>query len=177
MYSMPQHAVTKGYWKIEYFRAQPMASSRRLVMNPASPDISLPIQGAVIPGVEEPHHENAQEDDHLCQTREAERTVRDGPGVQENELDVEHDEENGNQVELDRDAADRSGERGLSALERLGFHGRWLLWPEHGCQPDAQRCKRARQDKHDNNPDVFSHAITGEPSRRRRSRETALRAL
>ena len=31
MYSIPQHAVTKGYWKIEYFRAQPIGSSRRLV--------------------------------------------------------------------------------------------------------------------------------------------------
>ena len=36
MYSIPQHAVTKGYWKIEYFRAQPMASLRRLVKNDVS---------------------------------------------------------------------------------------------------------------------------------------------
>jgi len=27
MYSMPQQAVTKGYTKIEYFRAQPMTLS------------------------------------------------------------------------------------------------------------------------------------------------------
>ena len=43
MYSMPQQAVTNGYWKSEYFRAQPRpfetsrskkpcASSRRVVM-------------------------------------------------------------------------------------------------------------------------------------------------
>ena len=31
MYSMPQQAVTNGYWKMENFRAQPIASSRRLV--------------------------------------------------------------------------------------------------------------------------------------------------
>src|SRR5260370_23443152 len=36
MYSIPQHAVTKGYWKIEYLRAQPIASSRRLVKNDGS---------------------------------------------------------------------------------------------------------------------------------------------
>src|SRR5262249_45736558 len=36
MYSIAQHAVAKGYGKIEYLRAQPMARSRR-VRTTASP--------------------------------------------------------------------------------------------------------------------------------------------
>src|SRR5213593_1090998 len=115
MYSIPQQAVTKGYWKIEYLRAQPRASSSRLVKNPASLDIltpiishwrrgihprreltlilalgdswprarmaagarhfSLPIQGAVVPGVEEPDHQDPQEDDGLDQARDTKPTI------------------------------------------------------------------------------------------------------
>src|SRR5712692_10497236 len=157
MYSIPQQAVTKGYWKIENFRAQPMASSSRLVKNPASPDMSMPIQGAIVPGIEESCHQDAQEDDHFHQTRAAEPTIRNGPRVQENELDVEQDKENRGQVELDRYVADRQGERDLSALERLGFHGRWLLWAEHGCQHDERTSDRSRQNKEDRDSDVFTH--------------------
>src|SRR6266852_6269064 len=73
MYSIPQHAVTKGYWKIEYFRAQPIASSRRLVKNDVSFAISLPLQGAVVPGVNEAHHQDSQKDRHLDQAHGPQR--------------------------------------------------------------------------------------------------------
>src|SRR6266446_2893624 len=102
MYSIPQHAVTNGYWKIEYFRAQPIASSIRLVRNPASPDISLPIECAIVPGIEEPHHEDPQKDDHLRQPQGAERPIHHSPWVEEHELHVEQDEQNRRQIELDR---------------------------------------------------------------------------
>ncbi len=36
MNSMPQHAVTKGYWKSEYFCAQLSSASKRVVAKPAS---------------------------------------------------------------------------------------------------------------------------------------------
>src|SRR5437867_11019322 len=42
MYSMPQHAVTNGYWKMEYFRAHPMASSSREVKKLPTPTRALP---------------------------------------------------------------------------------------------------------------------------------------
>src|SRR5437870_11082925 len=100
MYSIPQQAVTNGYWKIEYFRAQPMASSSRLVTKPASPDISLPVQSAIVPSVEEPYHEDPQKDHHLCQQVPAGKaTIDHGPRVQEHELHVEQDKQDGRQVE------------------------------------------------------------------------------
>ena len=34
MNSMPQHAVTNGYWKSEYFRAQPRSASSCVVAKP-----------------------------------------------------------------------------------------------------------------------------------------------
>src|SRR4029450_579379 len=127
MSPMPQQAVTKGYWKIENFRAHPIASSSRLVRNPASLDISLPLQGAVVPGVIEPSHQNAQEDDHRRQAGNAESVVRDSPRIQEDELDVEQNDQNGSQIELNREAAARDGEGNLPALEGLRLYRRWLL--------------------------------------------------
>ena len=44
MYSMPQHAVTNGYWKIEYFRAQPIASSSFEVKKLPTPIRSPPLR-------------------------------------------------------------------------------------------------------------------------------------
>src|ERR1700730_6204127 len=118
MYSIPQHAVTKGYWKIEYFRAQPIASSRRLVKNDVSFAISLPLQGAVVPGVNEAHHQDPQKDQHLDQTHGPQRAVDYGPWIEEDELDVEKDEQNRCQIELDRQPPHREREGIVSALER-----------------------------------------------------------
>src|SRR5258708_6629742 len=118
MYSIPQHAVTKGYWKIEYLRAQPMASSRRLVKNDVSFIFSLPLQGAVVPGVDKTHHEDAQKDTHLGQARGPQRAVDHGPRIHEDELDVEQDEQDRGQIELDCQPPDREREGFLSALER-----------------------------------------------------------
>src|SRR2546426_9881943 len=119
MYSIPQHAVTTGYWKMENFRAQPIASSSRLVRNPASPDVSLPIECAVVPGIEEPHHEDSEKDDHLREPQGSEPAIYDGPRVQEHELHVEQDEQNRRQIELDRQARAREREWRLPAPERL----------------------------------------------------------
>src|SRR5207247_2219969 len=118
MYSIPQHAVTKGYWKIENFRAQPIASSRRLVKNDVSVAISLPLQGAVVPGVNEAHHQDPQKDPHLDQAHGPERAVDHGPGIEEDELDVEQDEQDRGEIELDRQPPDGEREGLLSALER-----------------------------------------------------------
>src|SRR5438128_942381 len=130
MYSIPQHAVTNGYWKIENLRAHPIASSTRLVKNPASADSSLPIERAIVPGIVEPNHEDPEEDHHLRQARDAEPAGDHRPRVQEDELHVEQDEENRRQVELDRQAPDRQRERALSALERFGLHRRRVLRTE-----------------------------------------------
>src|SRR5207249_6789015 len=100
MYSIPQHAVTKGYWKIEYFRAQPKASSRRLVRNDESFIQLLPLQRAIVPGVNKAHHQDPQKNAHLDQARGAQRAADHGPGIEEDQLDVEKDEQDRGQIEL-----------------------------------------------------------------------------
>src|SRR5437667_8445714 len=118
MYSIPQQAVTKGYWKIEYFRAQPIASSRRLVKNEVSFVISLPLQGAVVPGIDEAHHQDPEKDSHLGQARGPQRAVYHGPRIQENKLDVEEDEQDRGQIKLDSQLPHRERDGIVSALER-----------------------------------------------------------
>src|SRR5262245_43344672 len=157
MYSMPQHAVTNGYWKMEYLRAQPIASSSRLVRNPASPNVSLPVECAIVPRVEEPHHEDSQKDDHLRQPEGAEPAKDHRPRVEEHKLDVEKNEQNRGQIELDRQAADGQRERNLPALERLRFHGRRPLRAEQLRQQDVQAREPARDHECDHDSEILSH--------------------
>src|ERR1700694_5852136 len=116
MYSIPQHAVTKGYWKIEYFRAQPIASSRRLVKNDVSFAISLPLQGAVVPGVNEAHPQDPQKNPHLDQAHGPQRAVDHGPRIKEDEFDVEKDKQDRGEIKLDCKSPDRERERLPAAL-------------------------------------------------------------
>src|SRR3972149_8951224 len=166
MYSIPQHAVTNGYWKIENFRAHPMASPSRLAKTPAPPDISLPIEGAIVPGVEEPHHQDPEKNRHPRQAPRAQVSKDDGPGVEENELHVEQDEQDRGQVELDRQVAGGHGERGASALERLRFHLRRLFRAGNRGPPHEPAGDRPRKREEHENPHVFTHkATTAVPSR------------
>src|SRR5262245_5320192 len=129
MYSMPQQAVTNGYWKMENFRAQPMASSSLVVRNPAS-DISLPIESAVVPGVVEADHQDPEEDRHPGEAPRAELPEDDGPRVEKHELHVEENEKDRGQVELDGQMARRDSERRHPGLEGLRLHFRRLLRTE-----------------------------------------------
>src|SRR5882724_10833385 len=134
MYSIPQHAVTKGYWKIEYFRAQPIASSRRLVKNDVSFAISLPPQGAVVPGVNEAHHQDPQKDPHLDQAHRPQRAVDHGPWIEEDEFDVEEDEQDRGQIEFDRQPPYWEREGIVSALEGRQLYGGRILLSQRGAQ-------------------------------------------
>src|SRR5262249_45162410 len=157
MYSIPQHAVTKGYWKIEYFRAQPIAASRRLIKNGVSFAISLPLQGAIVPDVNEAHHQDSQKDPHLDQARNTQRAVDYGPRVEEDELDVEQDKQDRGQIELDRQPPDREREGLFSTLERRQFYGCGILLSQSRTQKHHQRRDRGGQDKTDGDPEVFAH--------------------
>src|SRR5215510_13676530 len=128
MYSMPQHAVTNGYWKMEYFRAQPRASSSFEVKKPPTPTRSLPLRSSLLPleaslapDVGEPEHENRNEGQHLHEPKPAQLAVEHGPRPHEEQLDVDENEEDGHRGELDGESplGDRDGI--LAALEGLGL--------------------------------------------------------
>src|SRR5678815_5086379 len=133
-----------------------MASSSLLVKNVES-FISLPLQSTVIPCVNEASHQDSQEDAHFGQSRGPQSPIHDGPGIQEDEFDVEQNEEDGCEVELDRQPADGQRERLVSALERSQFDRARILSSERGRQENHRAGNRGRQHETDGNPDVFAH--------------------
>src|SRR2546422_2062425 len=119
MYSIPQQAVTNGYWKIEYFLAHPMASSSLPVKK-----LPTPIRGPLAPDVRESEHQDAEEHEHLDEAEPAELPVERRPRPDEQQLDVDDDEEDRDRGELDGKAPLRDRDRILAALEGLGLHRR-----------------------------------------------------
>src|SRR5690349_22480 len=54
---------------------------------------SLPVQRALLPFVDEAHHQDGQEDHHGPEADRADFLERDGPREEEGDLEVEQDEE------------------------------------------------------------------------------------
>src|SRR6202022_226799 len=164
MYSIPQQAVTNGFWKMLFLRAQPstleaaasalprrlfsnqlMASSRRVIKSGStlsSPNglsgtlpsgfwttgkdflsfTLAPLEGALAPDVDEARGQGRHEGEHLEVGEPAEllglEISQEGtPRIDEDALDVEDDEQEGDQVELDRVAPACAAQRRVAALE------------------------------------------------------------
>ena len=78
MNSIPQQAVTKGYWKMEYFRAQPTASSSRVVITPGRNSrevLSVTLQGPLAPEIGERQADEPQKDAHRDHRFQRERAA------------------------------------------------------------------------------------------------------
>src|SRR6187431_2428080 len=70
MNSMPQQAVTNGYWNNENFRAQFAAASILVVAKSRNPMALLPPHGALAPDVRKRDHEDAHEHEDLADPEE-----------------------------------------------------------------------------------------------------------
>src|SRR6266542_3529990 len=136
---------------MEYFRAQPIASFRREVKNDVSPDISLPLKGAVVPNVNEAHHQHSKKDPHLYQPGRPKRAIYHGPRVKKDEFDIEQDKENRGEIKLDSQPPDRQGKRFLAALERRQFGGGRILLPQRRAEEDHESRDACSQHKTDGN--------------------------
>src|ERR1700721_1226021 len=69
------------------------------------PSVLVPLEPAAPPDIGVRGEDGEGEQDHLDQPEPAERVERDRPGVEEDDLDVEDDEQHRGQVVLDREAA------------------------------------------------------------------------
>src|SRR5688500_3650784 len=91
MNSIPQHAVTNGYWKRDHLRAHCTRSSRRVVTNPASPPPMVtfaicspfPLESALLPRVHQRHAEHEEEEEHLDEAEPPELAELSSPRVEE----------------------------------------------------------------------------------------------
>src|SRR5439155_14036784 len=65
----------------------------------------IPIQSVLLPRVIEADDEDRDEDDHLDETSDPERTEEHRPREEKDDLDVEHDEEQSEDIEVGRISA------------------------------------------------------------------------
>src|SRR5712691_2944452 len=106
--SMAQQARPNCMGQIEERRAQLMTESTVVVTTLSSNRLSIrpmraflprlcPVERLALPTVDVPDDQDRQEDEHLDEPEEAQTVEHDRPGKQEDRLDVEDDEEHGNQ--------------------------------------------------------------------------------
>src|SRR5262245_53639959 len=122
---MAQHAVPKGIGQRLFFRAQLTTLLSEVVSTPSgsqdSSPMLLPLQGAAAPDVGQAEDDDGEEDPHLHEAGRAEGSEDNGPGDQEHRLDVEEDEQDGDEVEMDAEALARAGADRDSALIGVEF--------------------------------------------------------
>src|SRR5437762_9826458 len=82
------------------------------------PPASAPLERALAPDVGEAERQHEHEDRHLDEAEHPERAEGHRPGIEEDHLDVEDDEEDRGQVELDREAPPRGEIGRASCRER-----------------------------------------------------------
>src|SRR5213079_995820 len=113
------------------------------------PAASAPLERALAPDVGEAERQHEHEDRHLDEAEHPERAEDHRPGIEEDHLDVEEDEEDRGQVELDRDAPPRGAARRVAALERLGLDRRRAARPEERAGAEQHRDHDARDAERD----------------------------
>src|SRR5271154_2734604 len=91
------------------------------------PISSLPFESALLPFVDESHHEDSEEDEHCDETEPADVLQDHRPGKEEGDLQVEEDEEDRHEVVAHVELHARVLESLEAALVRREFRGLGIL--------------------------------------------------
>src|SRR5262249_61431599 len=109
--------------------------------------LSVPLERVLERDVDQADRQHDDERLHLDEAEHAEPPEEQRPGIEEHDLDVEYDEQDGGEVKLDREASPGGTAGEVAALERLTLHRRSTARPEphrprqdhapHEPRPDA----------------------------------------
>src|SRR5581483_417522 len=137
--------------------------------------ISVEIERALLPCVNEADHDDQQKNPHLDQPENAEPAKRYRPRVQEHHFQIEDEEQHRDEIKVHREADARVALRRIAGLERVRFDGR------HPLRADRLRDKKQRQhhdsrkrEKHQYREKRIRHQI---PCRKRPSHRTEIRVV
>src|SRR5262249_26389177 len=121
---------------------------------------SVPLQSALLQDVDVADEEHRDEQHHLDQGDPAQIAERHGPGVEEHGLDVEEDEQHGDEIELDREPLTRRAQRIDAAL--VGHELLAAPAPRHDEAGEQDRAPGEGQgdDHGDQDGKPFAHART-----------------
>src|SRR4029079_10442424 len=116
-----------------------------------------PVEHALAPDVDEAGEQQPEEDDDLDQPDPAEVAQRQGPRVEERDLDVEQQEHHRHEVVLDRLAFAGVADRGHAALVGRRFLDRRLARPEELRQKDVAGSEAAADEQDENEAEPAFH--------------------
>src|SRR5439155_10064652 len=116
-----------------------------------------PIEHALAPDVDESHEQNEKESDDLDQARPSQIAERDGPRVQKGHLDVEEQEDHGDQVELDRLPLAGIADGRHAAFVRRKLFGSGISRSEQDGEPNHDARKSDAERHHDDYAEPAVH--------------------
>src|SRR3954454_1373790 len=162
--SMAQQASPHWYTHRLYERPRLNNDVNGLGMRPLStnPMTSYPTQHALAPRVHEPKEQNEHEDTHLDETEAGIPLELRRPGEYENCLDVEHDEEQGEDVIADLALRPSLAHRVDAALVRGELVNGWFVGPDQ--RGNAQQQAREEQG---NGPEPDDREVVAQELRHR----------
>ena len=133
---------------------------------PAPPAHRPPAECAVADQVQEGHEDHHREDQHLHQPEDPELVEVDRPGVEEDDLDVEDDEDHRHQVEADREAGGRLDPRDDAALVGCDLRrGRPLARRQQGGGDEGDGGEHGAEGGEQEDGDVLVHCVAVLPRR------------
>ena len=126
----------------------------------AGPVSRPPIERAVADQVHEAHEHGRREEQDLDQPEGAEVPVDDGPGEQEDDLDVEHDEDHRHQVEPHREALGGLPRGEDAGLVRRALGGARTAGGQQPRHHQADRRERRGEDRQGDDGEILAHGTT-----------------
>src|SRR5438552_19162050 len=102
---------------------------------PPSPRDFAPVQNAFLPDIEESDEENSKVYQHFPQPEALQIAQNNGPRIDEDRLNIEQNEQHGDQIELYREALPGVAHRGHAAFVGREFGAGWFTLPD---QPRKQ---------------------------------------
>src|SRR5207249_11237618 len=136
---LPAHDVARPERAGRQDRGQPLKKLRLRHAPIGGGAPSVPLERALAPHVHESDREYEDEDAHLNEPEDAERTEQNCPRVHEHHLDVEDDEQNRSEIEFHRETPPRGAARRIAALEGRLLHGRGTARAEEHAGRDEHR--------------------------------------
>src|SRR5438477_2826128 len=85
-----------------------------------------PVQNAFLPDVEESDEENSNVYQHFPQPEALQIAQNNGPGIDENRLNIEQNEQHGHEIEFHGEALPGVAHRGHAAFIRREFGAGWF---------------------------------------------------
>jgi hypothetical protein len=120
---------------------------------------SFPLESALLPGVDKPDYQHKNIGRHDDEGARNHLPKNKGPGEKEDDLDIKKQENEGDQIELDRERVDVLPQVRAAALKGFVF-GR--VWPRRPQDPIHENQDKTQQTEDRKDQKGFDHVVFSE---------------